>query len=172
MFGDFPFGLMFLNLVGMVLFFLVMVMAVKLLVRGARGYGGPGAGGPWRRHWAADCGRYGGGDWDGKERGFAAGRSSGKGRGRPWNKHHGSSGHELRDQALEHANLRMVRGEITTEQYQELRSALAQATAHSGVSGGQARHGRNRALGIARLRLASGEIGVEEFNTLRAALES
>lgn len=162
MFGVFPLGLMFLNLIGMVLFFIVVVMAIKFVVRGARASGGhEGPRGPWGRHWRAggtrDCGHWG-------ER--AEGHGPGRGRG---------------DQAMEHANLRLARGEITVDQYTDLQAALRRGQEAEGASnGGQAgetgghQHGRRggRAMGIARLRLASGEIGVDEFNALRSALEA
>lgn len=175
MFGGFPFGLMFLNFVGMVLFFIVIVMAVKLIVRGARANDGNGSGGQWGG--PLGCrGRHG--------------KHGGNGRHWRGGEHWGDPGegrHEGGDQALEQANLRLARGEISTEQYLELRSALAQAPSTGGAAGeGDGgdhgnHHGGNHglhpkgrrgasALGIARLRLASGEIGVDEFNALRSAL--
>ena len=194
MFDGIPIGLLYLNFIGMVLLFLTVVMGIKLIVRGARGYagrGGPwGYGGPrgpwgcggvenagWRGH-----GRGHGHGWRGDHPGTHGGHGKGGRRGPDGGRHGGhATARGGRDQALDHADLRLARGEIGTEQYLELRTALTQARSTTGAHGegtadtpgGQRRRqSGGRALGILRLRLASGEIGVDEFNALRAALDA
>lgn len=160
MFGGFPFGLMFLNFVGMILFFILIVMAVKFVVRGARGRGNHGNGG----FCGAQTRKHG---------------HHGKPSAHGWG-HQGEGRHDRRDEALDLARERLARGEINAGEYQQLRTDLAAGNAtggggkphggHHGHHGGRGR--RDRALGVARLRFASGEISVDDFQSIRAALES
>lgn len=119
----FGFGLMFLNFVGMILFVIVIVMAIKFLVRGARGYGrGPGfmgEGRPWRhdgpgpRAFDGPCGPWRHGRHD-------ASRPEGDG--------HDDRRHDERggraDQALDVLRGRLAGGEIGVDEFNALRSAL------------------------------------------------
>lgn len=167
------FGLGFLNFIGTVLFIIAVVLAIKFLIRGFRGYGydrrgeeddggqGWGArgwGGPgWR-------GPYGHG-WRGHERHGHHG-------------HHGRPGGRYgRDEALAVARERLARGQIGTEEFEKLRAGLADGS-EAGVgaddSGGHGygprRPRRDRATEVARLRFASGEISQEEFAAIKQAL--
>lgn len=63
------------------------------------------------------------------------------------------------DEALQTARVRLAKGELTPEQYNDLKTQLE-------IAGEP-----DPALKIARQRLAGGEISLEEFNMIRNALQ-
>ena len=150
MFGVFPFGLMFLNFIGMVLFAVFVVMAVRWMVRGARCGGAYSFAGPWGHHHGGRKGR-------GKRGGHRGGH---KGHAR-W---HDQPRHwDSRSDHAEHGSERGERGDSG-------RGELA--AGDGGHAGAGRRHRRDDALSLARVRLARSEISVDEYNSIRAALEA
>lgn len=147
MFGVIPFGLMFLNFIGMVLFAVFVVMAVKWMVRGARCGGAYSFAGPWGPYHGGRKGR-------GKRGGYHGGH---KGR-RPW---HDQPRHW--DSRSDHRGQRADQGD-------GVHGELAAGTANRGGEGRRRR--RDDALSLARVRLARSEISVDEYNSIRAALEA
>ena len=143
MYGEIPIGLMFLNFVGMVLLFIVIVMAIKWLVRGARCGDGRHFAGPWGpyRGGHGGHGRHGGrGGYQGhgghkrhgghNGRGAHGGRSHGR-RGHGGRRHGGGGTHRAhgegrgrRDDALTLARVRLARSEISVDEYNAIRAAL------------------------------------------------
>ena len=147
MFGVFPFGLMFLNFIGMVLFAVFVVMAVRWMVRGARCGGAYSFAGPWGHHHGGRKGR-------GKRGGH-------KGHGH-W--HEGPQHWGSRSDHREHG------ADNGADQSQGAHGELAAGT--KGHSGEGRRRRRDDALSLARVRLARSEISVDEYNSIRAALEA
>lgn len=142
--AGFGFGLGFLNLIGTVLFILLVVYAVNALMRGG-----------WRARWSDSGWRPG--PWGGpgprwSERGE---RFGGRGEG---------LGPFGADEAARIARERLASGEITAEEYEALKRGLG-----SQDEAGWHRH--DPALRIARARFARGEMGLEEFQALVRALQ-
>ncbi len=157
------FGLGFLNLIGTVLFWALLIWTVRFFVRGGfrdggfrRRYGGRYA--KWRGEMTR--GGHGRGDW---------------GRGRP----------PEQDEADKLLRERLAKGEISEDEYAQLKAKLGE----NGSPGGNANGGTNgnggrfeggplswlrgdSALETARLRLAQGEITPDEFETIRRVLTS
>lgn len=128
MYGEIPIGLMFLNFVGMVLLFIVIVMAIKWMVRGARCGDGRHFAGPWGpyRGGHGGHGRHGGrGGYKGhgghKRHGGHKGRGTHGGGGT--HRAHGE-GRGRRDDALTLARVRLARSEISVDEYNAIRAAL------------------------------------------------
>ena len=148
------FGLGFLNLIGTVLFWVLLIWTIRFFVRGGfkNGNGFRGSCGGRYAKWRGDMRRRGG--------------------GRPW---------EGQDEADKLLRERLAKGEIGEDEYAQLKAKLGDAD-HSGEtgssSGGRPEGGPlswlrgDNALETARLRLAQGEITPDEFETIRRVLAS
>ena len=151
------FGLGFLNLIGTVLFWVALIWAVRFFVRGGfrNGEFRRRCGGRYAK-WRGEMtrGGYGRGDW-----------------GRP-------SGSDEADKLLRE---RLAKGEITEDEYAQLKAKLGENGSSSRSDGGPNYGGRpdggplswlrgDTALETARLRLARGEITPDEYETIRRVL--
>ena len=177
------FGLGFLNFIGTILFIFAVFWVIKFAVRGFRGCGFAGSGddddmggnGRGRHAWRGPGGhgyqyRYGGRGGHSRHGSRHGGHGSS----------HGGSRH--RDEALEVARERLARGQINAEEYERLRSGLANGSANGGPNadqdghqpqgGGPRRPRRDQALEIARMRFATGELSTEEFDSVKRALDA
>ncbi|HLV12235.1 MAG TPA: SHOCT domain-containing protein [Trueperaceae bacterium] len=92
--AGFGFGLGFLNLIGMVLFFLLVFWVIKALVRGS---------------WRNGPGPRGDGEGSGRPGWW----------GGPWHRYDGGQ-----DEALQIARARFARGDITLEEFEAVKRAL------------------------------------------------
>jgi uncharacterized membrane protein len=101
----------------------------------------------WFKHSRRMAWQGGGGNWNGKN--WREAKETLRNSWKSWGG----------DDALATARVRLAKGELTPEQYQDLKTQLEIA----GES--------DPALKIARQRLASGEIGAEEFAMIREALK-
>ncbi len=155
------FGLGFLNLIGTVLFWVALIWTIRFFVRGGfknggfRGHRGRYA--KWRGEMMR--GGYGRGDW---------------GRGRP----------PEQDEADKLLRERLAKGEVTEDEYAQLKAKLSEGASNGNANGGPNGHSArpeggplswlrgDNALETARLRLAQGEITPDEFETIRRVLAS
>lgn len=143
----FGFGLGFLNFIGTILFFILIFMLIKFLIRGSR-YAG-------YRNW------QGRGDW---------GKSDWGRRGPPWMSEKfwmdkkENARPDVDDEAMSVARERLAQGEITPEQFEIIKNGLKVDMSDSPLG----RH--DRAVHLARLRFAKGEITLEELEAVKKAL--
>ena len=151
------FGLGFLNLIGTLLFFGFIFMAIKFLVKGrhhANGRGDWGRG-PWGpSHWKQ------GPPWMQGER-QGKGNQSKEGF-HPWS----DDSKPGRDEALNVARERLAQSEISPEQFETIKQGLKVDMSDSSAER------FDKAVHLARLRFAKGEISAEEFEAVKRTLLS
>ena len=159
------FGLGFLNLIGTVLFWVALIWTIRFFVRGGFRDGG------FRRRYG---GRYA--KWRGEMTRGGHGHG-GHGRG-DW----GRSRPPEQDEADKLLRERLAKGEISEDEYAQLKAKLGENGGSSSAEDGPSRYGGrpeggplswlrgDSALETARLRLAKGEITPDEFETIRRVL--
>jgi uncharacterized membrane protein len=141
------FGLGFLNLIGTVLFFAFIVMAIKFFVKGGRYAGYRNHNGPWHRGAPWMHGSEGLGKDGATKDGF-----------RRW------QGEVSEDEAMSVARERLASGQINPEQFEAVKQGLKVDMSDSPLG----RH--DKAVHLARLRFAKGEITAEEFEAVKKTL--
>lgn len=148
--AGFGFGLGFLNLLGTVLFFLLIVFLIRTLMWGGRHR--PHARGPHDGDGSGDG--SGGAPWK-------------HGPWREWMRDDTAPApatHEEADEAMEVARQRLAEGEIEPEAFATIREGLERSR------GAPRNAATDAALRTVRLRFARGEIDRERFDAVRDAL--
>ncbi len=74
------------------------------------------------------------------------------------------------DEAVVVARERFAKGEVTSEEFNVLKTGLGAESNESTSNSRWGFGGRDKALGIARMRFAKGEISLDEFEAVKKAL--
>jgi uncharacterized membrane protein len=151
------FGLGFLNLIGTILFFAFIFMAIKFFVKGrhyTHGHGDWGSWGPgsWKQGPPWMHGREG----QGKER-------QGKEGFHLWQNDDSRPGS---DEAIDVARERLAQSEISPEQFETIKQGLKVDMSDPSAER------FDKAVHLARLRFAKGDISAEEFEAVKKTLLS